>query len=144
MAVGAGAIGVTALSGCSDTPDPDEAVRSAAMNEERALIATYDTAIAAATGEQAKKLQLIRDQHAEHLTQLGALPVAGKSASPSSSPAAPLATGQLNADQLATLESEQASARQASSLQAVSEPLAMTLALIAGSEQMHASWWQTS
>jgi hypothetical protein len=64
--------------------DPDDALRSAAAERERALLREYDAVLAARPG-LAPRLSPVRDHHAEHLEAL----LGPASPSPSATPAVP-------------------------------------------------------
>lgn len=105
--------------------DPDADLLAAAARDEVGLIAAYDAAIAAGGGAL---LELIRDQHREHLAALGVDPgpATGAPASPS------------RAD-LAALERAAGDARAVDAATAQAPESIRVLALIRASEASHAA-----
>lgn len=83
---GAGGLLLTACTGrrtpaARPTPDPDVALRAAAVARERALLAAYDAHLAA-TPALAARLAPLRADHLAHLQALGAGPVPGPAPAP--------------------------------------------------------------
>lgn len=121
------------LSGCTRSPDPaplpppdpDVALRTGAVAREKALLASYDLALAA-TPERSAVLGPLRADHATHLAALGSLEGVG------AGPPVPPASGALPAAEQA------ASAGHAADALLASRPLASVLAALAACEASHA------
>ncbi len=124
------------LAACTDDepkqaapPDPDVALRDAAVAREQALLQAYDVVLAAQPGLRAQ-LQPYRDDHAEHLAALQPHP-------PSTSPTGSPSTVRTRAE-LASAERAAGDAHAAAGLRA-SPGLAGLLASLAASESAHAA-----
>jgi hypothetical protein len=112
-------------------PDPDDALRNAAILREQALLARYDAA-AAASPALAAQIAAIQAEHVQHLAALGyPVPSPGASNTPSPAVAAPPTLAEL-----ATAERAAAAQHTAAALQA-SRELAVVLATLAASEASH-------
>ncbi len=127
-------------------PDPDRALRAAAVDRERALLAAYDAALLA-TPSRAALLRPLREEHAAHLEALLALDPARTSAPPGAgsgsgrpgappgtaapAPPAPAAPVDLAAAEAA------ASTAHADAVPAASRGLAGLLASLAAAEASH-------
>lgn len=137
-------------SGAHPTPtppgvDPDDALHTAALAREAALLAAYDEVLAT-TPSLAARLSPIRAEHAEHLAALQAL---RPTPSPARSPSTPVEASPVRrtADRtdpaaavrrLTSLEQTSAAAH-ASAAVAASRRLAPLLASLAASESSHAA-----
>ena len=127
----AGAVGLAA--GCTSShrtagpsrPDPDVALTAAAVGRERALLAAYDAALAAAPA-RATTLALVRAEHAAHLAALGVGPAASAAAAPASPAPSDLAGAE-----------RAAAAAHAAAAVTASPRLAQVLASLAASEAAH-------
>jgi hypothetical protein len=110
-------------------PDPDVALRQAAIAAELSLLAMYDAALASARPIRAVVLQAVRNDHVEHLRALR-----GPATTASPSPGQP-----ATAPTLAQLvEAERASGlAHATSALTASPTLAALLASVAASEASH-------
>jgi len=124
-------------------PDPDDALRSAGVEREQALLAQYD-AVLAAHPALAARLSAVREEHAEHLRALlgrdetvPAGPSDGPSpaASPSSAPVAPADPAAALAG-LVGAEAATGAAHAGAALEAGGQ-LAGVLASLAASEATH-------
>lgn len=114
--------------------DPDDALRSAAAERERALLREYDAVLAARPG-LAPRLGPVRGQHAEHLAALvGPGPSATATAVPSAVP--PPADDAAALARLAAAERAAGDAHAADCL-AASRALAPVLASLSASELSH-------
>ncbi len=125
-------------------PDPDDALREATADRERALLALYDAALLAAP-ELAGRLLPLRAHHEVHLAEVtepaSAAPsptASAAAASPSSSPLPlmPLPPGDPLAV-LAEVERTAGAAHAADALAARDNGLAALLASLSASEQSH-------
>lgn len=114
------------------TPDPDAALRTAAVERERMLLALYDAAAAGSGPADAAVLQAVRAEHAEHLAALLGRATPSPSPSPAPSPVATPATR----PQLVAAERSAAQAHAAAAVTAGAE-LAGLLASLAASEASH-------
>ena len=120
---------VAACTTSDDRParvDPDDALRAAAVERERALLSSYD-AVLAALPTLAARLAPLRAEHEQHLAALAA---------PSPSPSPSAAPTVRTVAQLVALERTTAAAHATDALSA-SRELAMVLASLAASEASH-------
>lgn len=116
----------------TDSPAPDEAVRSTCASAEANLIALYDATLAAYP--DVADLSTIRDEHAAHLEAFEL------SVNPSSAPT--VATSQAQAlKDLQKAEQSAAEARTADCVAVGDAALARLIALVAASEAAHAIVW---
>jgi hypothetical protein len=117
--------------------DPDAALRSAAVERERALLAAYDAVLAASPAALAR-LAPLRAEHEAHLTALGvgtrAFPAGSPSPAPSASASA--AAGAPSVVGLVRAERAAASAH-AAATETATPALAALLAQLAASESSH-------
>ncbi len=115
--------------------DPDDALRSAAAERERALLREYDAVLAARPG-LAPRLAPVRDHHAQHLEALVGPP---RTASPSPSAVAALPVPADDAGALARLVAAERAAGDAHARDclAASRVLAPVLASLSASELSH-------
>lgn len=111
-------------------PDPDAALRRAAVERERTLLALYDAAAAGSGPADAAVLQAVRAEHAEHLAALLGRPTAPPTAAPSAS-ATPATRPQLVAAERSAAQAHATAAVTASA------DLAGLLASLAASEASH-------
>jgi len=123
-------------------PDPDDALREATADRERALLGLYDAALLAAP-QLAALLAPLRAHHEVHLAAVtdpaAAIPSPTASvaaASPSPSPLPPLPPGDARAA-LAEAERTAGAAHAADALAARDNSLAALLASLSASEQSH-------
>jgi hypothetical protein len=109
--------------------DPDVALRAAAVERERTLLAAYDDVLARG-GARAAALRPLREEHASHLAALDpALAVPTPAPAPSAAPASTVA-------RLRAAEREAAAAHAADAVPA-SRGLAALLASLAAAEAAH-------
>lgn len=125
------------LTGCTrggPAPDPDAALRTAAVTRERELLSAYDTVLAGlpAVG-RADLLRALRAEHEQHLAVLGE-PVPPGPGSPSSSSPLPASGAPVD---LVAAETAAAAAHTRAALAAGSRRLAAVLASLAASEASH-------
>jgi hypothetical protein len=112
-------------------PDPDDALRQAAILREQALLTRYDAA-AAASPALAAQIAAIRAEHIEHLAALGhSVPSPGTPSSPPTTAGPPPTLAQLAAAERAAAAEHTTDALQAS------RGLAVVLATLAASEASH-------
>jgi hypothetical protein len=135
------------LAACTRTPtapraaavDPDAALRTAAVERERALLAAYD-AVLAASPAALPRLGPLRAEHEAHLTALGvgtrAFPAGSATPSPSASAPASSPGPSPGAAGLVRLERAAAAAHAAATVTAT-PALAALLAQLAASESSH-------
>jgi hypothetical protein len=131
------------LAACSEAADPapvdpDDALRAAAAERERALLARYD-AVLAAVPELSARLLPVRGHHAEHLQSLVGPPASDRP-SPTTGPAAdvpPPADAAAALTGLVTAERTAGTAHATDCLAARSRSLAAVLASLSASELSH-------
>lgn len=116
--------------------DPDVALRAAAVERERGLLAAYDEALAA-DPSRATLLAPLRAEHAAHLGALEVAAMAPPSTSPDSSSRPGAAAVRTATARLRSVERRAAAEHAADALPA-SRALAQLLASLAAAEAAHA------
>ncbi len=117
--------------------DPDDALRAAAAERERALLARYD-AVLAAEPELSARLLPLRGHHAEHLLALVGPPASGRPSPTTGPPAAvPPPAGAAAALRDLVAAERAAGAAHATDCLTASRSLASVLASLSASELSH-------